>query len=56
MTINQISKFRTNLGMTQRVLAKKLGRDTSFVSKLENGRRKLTPEIQEKLKLIFKVK
>lgn len=39
--LEKLVEIRTNAGLTQVALAKRLGRPQSFVSKFENGERRL---------------
>ena len=46
---------RTHLGMTQEQLAEKVGYTSPYISKLENGRKRITVEVASKLAAVFMV-
>lgn len=53
--VNRIKALREQSRLTQKEVARLLDMDEATVSKLESGRRPLSPEVIERLAAIFKV-
>lgn len=53
MTLQEIKKTRTKLGVSQKQIAKLLKKHPTFMSKLEGGVRKFTPELQKQIAGVF---
>jgi ribosome-binding protein aMBF1 (putative translation factor) len=53
MTLVEITKTRTKLGMTQKQLSKLIKKTPTFVCKLENKQRQLTSDLQTAIKKAF---
>jgi predicted transcriptional regulator len=53
MNVQQITKSRERFGITQKRFSKMLKKTDTYACKLENGKRKLTPELSKQIKAIF---
>ncbi len=54
MTVKEITKIRTKLGVSQKTIALLLKKHPTFMSKLEAGGRILTPELKKSIEGAFK--
>lgn len=53
LTPEILQEFRTNLGLTQGDLARRVGVSSSFLSSIERHERRLTPALESKILTAF---
>lgn len=51
MTVQEITKSRERLGLTQKKLSALINKSPQFINKLEHKKRILTPELKKQIRL-----